>query len=122
MCGSRIRDWDISFGDTVADNASGGAFVLGADRRGLDEVVPVEVEMTMSIDGQEASTGNGAACLGDPVEAVVWLARTARELGNPLRDGQVILSGALGPMRPVVAGQRVTATLSGLGSVSADFV
>ena len=78
--------------------------------------------MTMSIDGQEASTGNGAACLGDPVEAVVWLARTARELGNPLRDGQVILSGALGPMRPVVAGQRVTATLSGLGSVSADFV
>lgn len=121
VCGSRIRDWDISFGDTVADNASAGAFVLGTDRRGLDEVVPAEVEMTMSIDGEEASMGNGAACLGDPVEAVVWLARTARELGNPLCAGQVILSGALGPMRPVVAGQRVTATLSGLGSVSADF-
>ena len=121
VCGSRIRDWDISFGDTVADNASGAAFVLGTDQRSLDEVVPAEVEMTMSIDGAEASTGNGAACLGDPVEAVVWLARTARDLGEPLRAGQVILSGALGPMRPVVAGQRVTATLSGLGSVSVDF-
>lgn len=120
VCGSRIRAWDISFGDTVADNASAGAFVLGADRRGLDQVVPAQVEMTMSIDGEEASTGNGAACLGDPVEAVVWLARTARALGNPLRAGQVILSGALGPMRPVVAGQRVTAMLSGLGSVSVD--
>ena len=121
VCGSRIRDWDISFGDTVADNASGAAFVLGTDRRTLDEVVPAEVEMAMSIDGTEASTGNGAACLGDPVDAVVWLARTARDLGEPLRAGQVILSGALGPMRPVVAGQRVTATLSGLGSVSVDF-
>jgi 2-keto-4-pentenoate hydratase len=121
VCGSRVRDWDISFGDTVADNASGAAYVLGTRQRSLDEVVPAKVEMTMSIDGAEASTGNGAACLGDPVEAVVWLARTARELGEPLRAGQVILSGALGPMRLVVVGQRVTATLSGLGSVSVDF-
>ena len=59
VCGSRIRDWDISFADTVADNASGAAFVLGTARRSLDEVVPAEVEMTMSIDGEEASTGNG---------------------------------------------------------------
>lgn len=121
VCGSRIRDWDISFGDTVADNASGAAFVLGSDRRSLDDVVPAKVEMSMSIDGEEVSTGNGAACLGDPVEAVVWLARTARDLGEPLRAGQVILSGALGPMRPVVAGQRVTATLTGLGTVAVDF-
>lgn len=121
VCGSRVRDWDISFGDTVADNASGAAFVLGTDHYSLDEVVPANVEMTMSIDGEEVSTGNGAACLDDPVEAVVWLARTAREVGDPLRAGQVILSGALGPMRPVVAGQRVTATLSGLGTVSVGF-
>jgi 2-keto-4-pentenoate hydratase len=121
VCGSRIRDWDISFGDTVADNASGGAFVLGSRRHGLDEVVPADVEMMMSIDGEQVSEGNGAACLGDPVEAVVWLARTARDLGEPLRAGQVILSGALGPMRPVMSRQRVSATLSGLGSVTVDF-
>lgn len=121
VCGSRIRDWDISFGDTVADNASGAAFVLGTERKTLDEVVPAEIEMTMSIDGEQVSSGNGAACLGDPVEAVVWLARTARDLGDPLRAGQVVLSGALGPMRPVVAGQQVSATLTGLGTVTVDF-
>jgi 2-keto-4-pentenoate hydratase len=121
ICGSRVDGWDISFGDTVADNASAGAYVLGTERRSLDEVEPREVDMVMSIDGEEVSTGTGAACLGDPINAVVWLARQARELGDPLRAGQVVLSGALGPMRPVAPGATVTATISGLGSVSISF-
>jgi 2-keto-4-pentenoate hydratase len=121
VCGSRVRNWDISFGDTVADNASAGAFVLGPRRRTLAEVDPVDVEMSMTIDGVEVSTGSGAACLGDPVEAVAWLARTARDLGQPLRAGDVVLSGALGPMRPVAPGSTVTATLRGLGTVTVNF-
>ena len=121
ICGSRVAGWDISFADTVADNASAGAYVLGPERRDLDEVEPRDVVMSMSIDGEEVSTGDGTACLGDPVAAVVWLARQARELGNPLRAGQVVLSGALGPMRPVAPNSRVTATISGLGSVSVSF-
>ena len=121
ICGSRIAGWDISFGDTVADNASAGAYVLGTERRTLDEFDPVTVEMSMSIDGEEVSTGTGAASLGDPINAVVWLARQARELGDPLRKGQVILSGAMGPMRPVSPGAVVTSTVTGLGSVSVTF-
>ncbi|MFE7415430.1 fumarylacetoacetate hydrolase family protein, partial [Streptomyces laurentii] len=81
----------------------------------------VAAEMTMTVDGETVSTGSGAACLGDPVAAVVWLARQARELGEPLRAGQVILSGALGPMRPVTPGTAVHATVTGLGSVSVTF-
>ncbi|KAA0092037.1 2-keto-4-pentenoate hydratase [Mycolicibacterium sp. P1-18] len=121
ICGSRIRNWDIAFSDTVADNASAGAYVLGRHGVTLEKVVPREVEMTMSVDGRLVSQGNGAACLGDPVEAVVWLARTARAFGSPLRAGQIVLSGALGPMSAVVAGQQVSATLSGLGTVSVTF-
>ncbi|MFF4776053.1 2-keto-4-pentenoate hydratase [Microtetraspora fusca] len=121
ICGSRIAGWDIAFGDTVADNASSGAYVLGTERRTLEEFEPVDVVMSMSVDGEEVSTGTGAACLGDPIEAVVWLARMARDLGEPLRAGQVVLSGALGPMRPVAAGDTVTATLSGLGTVTVRF-
>ncbi|MFI9596428.1 2-keto-4-pentenoate hydratase [Nonomuraea sp. NPDC052265] len=121
ICGSRIAGWDISFGDTVADNASSGAYVLGTERRTLDEFEPVDVVMSMSVGGEEVSTGTGAACLGDPIEAVVWLARTTRDLGEPLRAGQVVLSGALGPMRPVAAGDTVIATLSGLGRVTVGF-
>lgn len=121
ICGSRIANWDISFADTVADNASAGGFVFGLERTTLSQFDPAAVEMSMSIDGTEVSTGSGADCLGDPINAVVWLARQARELGAPLRSGQVILSGALGPMRPVMPGNQVVATLSGLGSVSVRF-
>ena len=99
---SRVANWDIKFGDTVADNASSGLYVLGAERRTLDEVEPVGVQMTMSVNGEQVSTGSGAACLGDPLNALAWLAGKAREFGEPLRSGQVILSGALGPMVAVV--------------------
>lgn len=119
---SRIAGWDITFGDTVADNASSAMFVLGTERRSLTEFTPVEAEMTMAINGEEVSTGTGAACLGDPLEALRWLATTARDLGQPLRAGQIVLSGALGPMRPVTAGDIVTATITGLGTVGVTFI
>ncbi|MDX3339032.1 fumarylacetoacetate hydrolase family protein [Streptomyces sp. ID03-2B] len=118
---SRITDWDIAISDTVADNASSGLFVLGDSHVPLADFQPVEVAMTLHLDGQVASRGNGAACLGDPLEALLWLARTARGLGDPLRAGQVVLSGALGPLVPVGPGARVEAGFSTLGTVSATF-
>lgn len=118
ICGSRITNWDISFGDTVADNASAGAYVLGVQPRTLTEFDARSAEMSMSIGGVEVSTGSGVDCLGDPINAIAWLARTARDFGDPLRAGQVILSGALGPMRAIEPGDTVAATVSGLGSVT----
>jgi 2-keto-4-pentenoate hydratase len=118
---SRIAGWDITFADTVADNASSGLFVLGTQRVGLDAVEPAAAVMVMTVDGETASSGTGAACLGDPLAALAWLARTAGALGDPLRAGQVVLSGALGPMVPVVAGMAVVAEVSGLGTVAARF-
>src|SRR3954451_2197473 len=118
---SRIAGWDITFGDTVADNASSGLFVLGENRLTLDEFEPVEATMRMSLDGTLVSEGTGAACLGDPLLALAWLARTARDLGDPLRAGQVVLSGALGPMGAPPPGSSVPADLGPLGPVTATF-
>jgi 2-keto-4-pentenoate hydratase len=118
---SRIANWDITFGDTVADNASSGLFVLGARTSSLHDFEPVNVEMTMRRVEEIVSTGSGAACLGDPLAALAWLARTARQMGDPLRAGQLVLSGALGPMVPVVPGDTFTADLGGLGTVSVSF-
>lgn len=118
---SRVAKWDISLADTVADNASSGMFVLGSRRVALDRFDPGEVEMIMTRNGDTVSTGNGSACLGDPLHAMLWLAKTVAGLGDPLRAGQVVLSGALGPIVPVGDGDRVTASLSGLGEVSAHF-
>ncbi|MVU80668.1 2-keto-4-pentenoate hydratase [Nocardia sp. ET3-3] len=118
---SRIADWDISFADTVADNASSGWFVLGPERLSLTEFEPREISMNMAIDGEIVSTGTGSACLGDPLEALSWLARTARDFGDPLRAGEIVLSGALGPMAPLRTGARVRSELfsgaSTLGTV-----
>ncbi|QBJ96282.1 2-keto-4-pentenoate hydratase [Rhodococcus sp. ABRD24] len=118
---SRIAGWDISFGDTVADNASSGLFVLGAQRRTLDDFTPIETTMEMRIDGVAVSAGTGAACLGDPLRALAWLAEKSRHFGTPLRAGQVVLSGALGPMAVVEPGVTVVADITGLGSVTATF-
>ena len=118
---SRVAGWDITFGDTVADNASSGLFVLGERRLTLAEVEPVDVAVTMRLDGELASEGNGAACLGDPLNALAWLARTARDLGDPLRAGQVVLSGALGPMVATPPGSRVSADFGLLGSITVTF-
>jgi 2-keto-4-pentenoate hydratase len=118
---SRIAGWDITYNDTVADNASSGLFVLGADQLTLDEFEPAEVAMTVTSHGQIVSVGSGAACLGDPLNALAWLAVKAREFGDPLRAGQVILSGALGPMVAVGPGDAFAAELTGLGKVTATF-
>jgi 2-keto-4-pentenoate hydratase len=118
---SRIAGWDITLVDTVADNASSGLFVLGADRRPLGDLDLRDVRMTMQEDGREVSTGSGADCLGDPLAALAWLAAAARDLGQPLRAGDVVLSGALGPMVPVRAGATYTAEVGGLGPVTVTF-
>jgi 2-keto-4-pentenoate hydratase len=122
---SRIAGWDITFVDTVADNASSGLFILAADRVELGErdLRQVEMSMTATIGGasRTVSTGTGVACLGDPVNALVWLARTSRALGTPLRAGDIVLSGALGAMVPVEPGHTYVATLTGLGDVRATF-
>lgn len=118
---SRIEGWDISFADTVADNASSGLFALGTERRTLSDLEPRDVAMTLSVDGVVASTGSGTDCLGDPLRAVAWLAERARAFGDPLRAGQVVLSGALGPFVPVHRGSSVSATISGLGRIDLQF-
>jgi 2-keto-4-pentenoate hydratase len=118
---SRIAGWDITIADTVADNASCGLFVLGDAEVPLGAFDPVAVSMTLWQDGAEVSSGTGAACLGNPLNALAWLAATAAAYGDPLRAGEVVLSGALGPMVPVRAGTRYEASLSGLGDVRAAF-
>jgi 2-keto-4-pentenoate hydratase len=118
---SRVAGWDISIVDTVADNASAGLFTLGEERRPPGGLDLAACPMRMWRGEQEVSSGTGAACLGHPAAAVAWLAATARSYGVPLRAGEIVLSGALGGMIPVAAGDRFTAEIGGLGSVTAVF-
>jgi 2-keto-4-pentenoate hydratase len=118
---SRIAGWDITLVDTIADNASSGVFVLGPNPTRLSDIDLREVRMAMTREGEKVSEGSGAACLGHPVNAVVWLANTLAALGRPLEAGHVVLSGALGPMVAVGGPGCYEAVLDGLGSVRARF-
>lgn len=121
IVGSRIGNWDIKITDTIADNASASHFVLGHKPVKLGHLDLINCVMEMSVNGKKVSEGKGAACMGSPINAVLWLARTFAKLGRPLKAGDVILSGALGPMAAVNPGDEVVTKISGLGSVSIKF-
>jgi len=118
---SRIADWKIKIMDTIADNASSGLYVLGTQPRKLGAFDPWSCGMVVEHRGEPISSGTGAACLGNPLTATLWLARKMVEVGRPLKAGDTILSGALGPMVPVNAGGVYELRISGLGSVRAVF-
>jgi len=118
---SRIADWDIRITDTIADNASAGLFVLGHDARRLDAFDLVGCGMALERNGELASTGTGVACLGSPINATLWLARVMAQAGRPLRAGDIVLSGALGPVVPARPGDAFEARIQGLGSVRVSF-
>lgn len=119
---SRIQDWKIKIQDTVADNASCGVFVLGDRLVDPREVDLATCGMVLEKNGEAVVTGAGAATMASPVNAMVWLANTLGRLGIPLKAGDVVLSGALGAMVPVAAGDSLRVTIGGIGGCSVRFV
>src|SRR4051812_10206703 len=93
IVGSRIANWDIKLADTVADNASSSHFVLGSQKRKLGDVDLVNCAMVMTKNGAQVSTGMGKACLGNPLNAAVWLADTMVKYARPLQAGDVVMTG-----------------------------
>jgi 2-oxopent-4-enoate/cis-2-oxohex-4-enoate hydratase len=119
---SRIEDWKIRIQDTVADNASCGVFVLGEQEVDPRDYDLPKLHMRIWKNNEFHSEGLGSAVQGNPLTAVAWLANTLGEFDIPFRAGEVILSGSLGPLIPVVAGDEMRLELEGIGCCSCRFV
>ena len=118
---SRIADWDIRIGDTIADNASSAGYVLGPDRVKPTDIDLKAIEARLHRNGDQVAEGRSDAVLGDPVVAVAWLARKVASFGVTLRAGNVILPGSVHRAIDVHPGDGFEATFDGLGSVRLSF-
>ena len=119
---SRVRDWKIKIQDTVADNASCGVFVLSSRLVDVRDADLITCGMVLEKNGEVVVTGAGAATMNSPANAVAWLANTLGRLGVSLKAGEIILSGALGAMVPVKAGDNLRVAIGGIGGCSIRFV
>jgi len=119
---SRIRDWNIKVLDTVADNGSSAAFVVGDQAVDPRRIELTTVGMTLEKNGELIGTGAGAATLGNPANAVAWLANALGAHGITLQAGELILSGSLSGMFPITTGDQLRMTLGKIGSASCRFI
>ncbi|MBQ0137914.1 MAG: fumarylacetoacetate hydrolase family protein [Kurthia sp.] len=118
---SRIKNWKINLQDTIADNASSGLYVLGDERFQIHEVDFKKIGMALYKNDELLNTGAGVACLGNPVEAVVWLANKLADYTISLKKGEVILSGALSEAMPAYEGDVFACKFNQLGEVRVEF-
>lgn len=118
---SRIADWKLTLPDTVADNASSGAVVLG-DWIPYPDAPPLpQAIATLALNGADTDWGAGAAVMGDPAAAVAWLANALADYGEKLSAGQFVMSGSFTTAAFVHAGDVASTTITGLGTVSVTF-
>lgn len=118
---SRVADWRITLPDTIADNASSGAVVLG-EWVPISDVLPLpDTTGALFLNDELVEKGQGSAVMGDPAAAVAWLANAVADYGTAIEAGQFVMSGSYTTAAFVGAGDRAAATITGLGEVSVSF-
>ena len=106
----------------MADNASCGVYVLSESEVDPRDYDLPNLHMKIYKNGEFHSEGLGSAVQGNPLTAVAWLANTLGEFGIPFNAGEVILSGSLAPLIPVVPGDEMSLEIEGIGGCSCKFV
>ena len=119
---SRIRDWKIKLPDTIADNASSAGFVLGSRLVPVKELDLRLLGMIFEKNGEIMNTGAGAAVWGHPAASVAWLANSLAVFDTSLKEGEIILSGALTAAVDAQAGECFQVSFQDLGTVGERFV
>jgi 2-keto-4-pentenoate hydratase len=118
---SRVADWNIGLVDTVADNASCGAVVLGREPLSIHPASTSRIGVELFVDGELRQRGEGTAVMNDPLAPLVWLANTLGALGDGLRAGEFVLTGSFTGAVPIAPGSAVRADYGPHGRISINF-
>jgi 2-keto-4-pentenoate hydratase len=104
--------------DSVADAAWCGLVVLGGRPARLTDLDIRREGATLYKNGIIEESGVGSAVMGNPVNAVVWLANKLATFGVTMAAGSVVLSGSFVKAIPFAAGDTITALFNTLGDVN----
>lgn len=119
---SRIKDWKIKLQDTIADNGSSARLMVGSGMTPIEKVDMKLTGMVMEKNGELINSGCAAEVWGNPAAAVACLANMLSEFDIELPAGSIVMAGALTGMVPVEAGDVITCSFTGMGSVTVKYV
>lgn len=118
---TRMKDWKIKIQDTIADGASIGRVIVSSKLTPVAGLDMRYMGMVLEKNGEVVSTAAGAAVLGHPANAVVWLVNKLAQYGIGLKAGEIVMSGALTAACPVNSGDCIKATFDHIGSIGVRF-
>ncbi|KAI9712009.1 MAG: hypothetical protein M1820_001717 [Bogoriella megaspora] len=117
---SRVKDWAIDLPDTLADNGSTGAVILGGTPRQLTELNLSDTRGFLRFNGRDVIDGNTKDVLGNPLSAVAWLVNRLATYNVELLPGHIILPGSCLQAVPMNEPGHWSCTFEGFGSVEFD--
>jgi 2-keto-4-pentenoate hydratase len=99
----------------VAGNVWNAGVVLGdkvTDWRRLDLA---RAAARLTINGREIGQGRGGDVMGNPLNALAWLANKLAAAGTPLRAGMIVMTGSMVPIQFPAPGDHAIVEVEGLG-------
>jgi len=118
---SRLSSYPrVSAPQLLADFMCVGQYIVGPELDLELSELP-DVEIVVFRNGTEEARGRGEDILGDPCDALVWLANELAKHGEMLRDGDVVTTGGCAVVHGVQVNDVITATYRGRETVSVSF-
>lgn len=121
VCDARILDWKCPYPDFFADNGFSARIVLSGRWIPVEQVDLLSEVVKLSRDGEVFAEGKGEMALGHPANAVAWLAGKLAQRDLGLKAGDLVMTGTLTPITPIVAGSSYQGVFSTLGRVEKTF-
>lgn len=108
--------------DVIANAALGKAIALAREAIPIQDVDFANEQIVFEHNGHIVSTNVATELMGDPLNALAWLANKLSLRGLMLKQGDIVMSGAISKLVRLQIGDTVTAKFTKLNSVGVTVV